>query len=135
VFSQIVPLQAGLSLPQGRRVDDVLEVGVVEALLSPERDFTLDLLSQANKLYFRFHQGSISSTFYAQIFCMNIVSADFLYLHVHRKSCQNNIQTENLYIKNVDEIDNWGQFCLHFTLNFLVRKCFVQLFSSYSLAL
>jgi hypothetical protein len=49
VFSQIVPLQTGLSLPQGRGVDEVLEVGVVEALLRPERDLPLDLLSQTNK--------------------------------------------------------------------------------------
>jgi len=36
---------------------------------------------------------SISSTFYARIFCTNIVSAAFLLLRVRRKSCQNNVRT------------------------------------------
>ncbi len=30
---------------------------------------------------------SISSTFYARIFCLNVFSAAFLYLRVSRKSC------------------------------------------------
>jgi len=41
----------------------------------------------------------ISSTFYARIFCSNVISAAYLQFHVCRKSCQNDIGTKNMYIK------------------------------------
>jgi len=41
----------------------------------------------------------VSSTFYVHIFCTNVVSAAFLYLHVCRKSCQNDIRPKNSDVK------------------------------------
>ncbi len=44
-------------------------------------------------------QVLISSTFYVRIFRTHVVSAAFLWLHVRRKSYQNNFHTKNWYVK------------------------------------
>jgi hypothetical protein len=50
------------------------------------------------------YKVSISSTFYASIFCTNIFLAAFLKLHVSRKAAKTTF-VRKIFALNVDEID------------------------------